>query len=104
MTIAGRLRLKPRPILVYLLLIVWCVVVYFPIYWTVITSFKLPKDISQNVTYLPWVDFQPALDAWSDILGGGDRTMVFTYFTNGAIASVGAATVAVVLGAMAGYG
>lgn len=104
MTTVARIRLKPRPIIIYALLIVWCLVVYFPLYWTVITSFKLPKDISQNVTYIPWVDFQPSLNAWSDILAGGNQTMVLTYFTNGAIASLVGASVAVILGAMAGYG
>lgn len=104
MTATAKMRIKPRPLIVYALLILWCVVVYFPIYWTVITSFKLPKDISQGVTYIPWMDFQPSLHAWNDILAGSDQTMVFRYFTNGAIASLGAASLAVVLGAMAGYG
>jgi multiple sugar transport system permease protein len=97
-------RLKRRSILLYAVLALWCVVVvFFPIYWTVITSFKQPKDISQNVTYIPWVDFQPTLQAWDDILAGSDQSMVFQSFTNGAIASLGGAGIAVILGAMAGY-
>ncbi len=97
-------RPKLTPVLVYGLLILWSLVVYFPIYWVVITSFKLPKDISTNVTYLPWIDFQPTLNAWNDIFFGGGRTNIFRYFANGAIVSLGGATVATLLGAMAGYG
>lgn len=104
MTLSRKLRFNPRTILVYALLIIWCVIVYFPIYWTVTTSFKLPKDVSQGVTYIPWVDFQPSTDAWRDILFGNDRTTVAGAFANGAIVSLAGATFAVILGSMAGYG
>lgn len=104
MTSSLKRRINPSNLLVYALLILWCLVVYFPVYWTVITSFKLPKDISNNVTYIPWVDFQPTLDAWNEILFGREQEVTFRYFTNGAIVSIGAAAFAVVLGAMAGYG
>jgi multiple sugar transport system permease protein len=52
----------------YTLLVFWAIVVLFPLYWLVITSFKLPIDVSQGPKYLPFVDFQPSLHAWEYIL------------------------------------
>ena len=50
--------------LCYLLLIVWSFVVLFPLYWLVITSFKLPLVVNDGPYYLPWIDFEPSLHAW----------------------------------------
>ncbi|HBY93135.1 MAG TPA: hypothetical protein DEP84_04080 [Chloroflexi bacterium] len=90
-------------VLTYVLLILWSVVVYFPIYWTVITSFKLPVAIAEKVTYLPWVDFEPSLHAWRAILSRNETTVI-RHFANGTVVSLAASAVAVLLGAMAGYG
>jgi multiple sugar transport system permease protein len=100
----GKLRIKPGRLLTYILLILWCVIVYFPIYWTLITSFKLPIAIAEKVTYIPWVDFKPSLHAWHDILFGADQSTVLRNFLNGGVVSITSAGVAVLLGAMAGYG
>ena len=48
----------------YLVLGGWAVVVLFPLYWLIITSFKLPIQVNSGPVYLPFVDFQPSLDAW----------------------------------------
>ena len=48
----------------YLVLVGWAVVVLFPLYWLVITSFKLPIQVNSGPFYLPFVDFRPSLDAW----------------------------------------
>lgn len=104
LSIAGR-RVKLSRVLVYALLLLWCIVVYFPIYWTVITSFKLPVAVSQHITYIPWVDFQPSLHAWRDLLlVESTRSRIMQFFVNGAVVSLGSATIAVLFGAMAGYG
>jgi multiple sugar transport system permease protein len=100
----GKFRIKPGRLLTYILLILWCVIVYFPIYWTLITSFKLPIAIAEKVTYIPWVDFKPSLHAWHDILFGADQSTVLRNFLNGGVVSITSAGVAVLLGAMAGYG
>ena len=52
----------------YFFLIVWAIIVIFPIYWLFITSFKLPEDVKFYPTYLPWIDFNPSLHAWENIL------------------------------------
>ena len=36
----------------------------FPLYWLVITSFKLPIDVNYGPFYFPFIDFQPSLHAW----------------------------------------
>src|SRR5262249_43632633 len=48
----------------YVLLGLWAFVVLFPIYWLVVTSFKLPIQVTSGPVYLPWVDFEPSLHAW----------------------------------------
>ncbi len=48
----------------YSLLLVWSLFVLFPIYWVIITSFKDAAAVNQGPYYLPFVDFQPTLDAW----------------------------------------
>ena len=35
-----------------------------PLYWVLITSFKLPGEVDNGPFYIPFVDFQPSLDAW----------------------------------------
>ena len=51
-------------IVAYLLLAIWSVFVLFPIYWVVITSFKDAAAVNQGPYYIPFVDFQPNLNAW----------------------------------------
>ena len=40
----------------------------FPIYWLIVTSFKTPYQVDKGPFYIPFVDFQPTLDAWRYIL------------------------------------
>lgn len=96
-------RFNAVRMLTYIILLLWAVIVYFPLYWTIITSFKLPVAISE-VTYIPWVDFQPDLHAWRDILVGSARGTVFRHFFNGTVVSITSSLIAVLIGAMAGYG
>lgn len=51
-------------IVAYLLLAFWSIFVLFPIYWVVITSFKDAAAVNQGPYYIPFLDFQPNLDAW----------------------------------------
>jgi multiple sugar transport system permease protein len=58
-------KLSPVAKLVaYSLLFVWSLFVLFPIYWVIITSFKDAAAVNQGPFYVPFVDFQPTLDAW----------------------------------------
>jgi multiple sugar transport system permease protein len=58
-------KMSPMASLVaYALLIFWSAFVIFPIYWVVITAFKDAAAVNQGPYYIPFVDFQPNLDAW----------------------------------------
>ncbi|MBZ0290278.1 MAG: carbohydrate ABC transporter permease, partial [Anaerolineae bacterium] len=52
----------------YAILGVWAFIVLFPLYWLFVTSFKLPIDISSGPKYIPFVDFQPSMHAWNEML------------------------------------
>src|SRR5579863_9136830 len=97
--------------LVYALLIVWTVVALFPIYWTLSTSLKLGRDVTQG-HLIPWVDFAPAWRGWQS-LGLSPDTVFATSnvreeflkkFVNSVICSVGASALAVMIGSLAAYG
>ena len=51
-------------VVAHLLLALWSLFVLFPIYWVIITSFKDAAAVNQGPFYIPFVDFQPNLDAW----------------------------------------
>ena len=48
----------------HLLLVVWSLFVLFPIYWVIITSFKDAAAVNQGPFYVPFLDFEPTLNAW----------------------------------------
>ena len=48
----------------YSLLTFWSAFVIFPIYWVVITAFKDSIAVNQGPHFIPFVDFEPNLDAW----------------------------------------
>lgn len=51
-------------LLAHALLVVWSIVVLFPIYWVIITSFKDAAAVNQGPFYVPFLDFEPTLAAW----------------------------------------
>ena len=86
----------------YAILLVWLLVVVVPLYWVVITSFKLPIAVRSGATYLPWIDFQPVLDNWKYVLIDKQADLIKP-FKNSFIAAMGGTIGAVALGSMAGY-
>lgn len=98
---------QPSPaemVLIYLVLGFWTVVVLFPIYWLLITSFKLPVDVSRGPFYLPFIDFKPSLHAWQYILVGDlSRDTIRNYINTVVVAPVSAG-LALLLGTSAAYG
>jgi multiple sugar transport system permease protein len=97
--------------LIYAALAVWTFIALFPLYWTVTTTFKLGKDVTRG-HLIPWVDFIPK---WKGLqsLGLSPDTIFATSnvreefldkFVNSAIATLGASTLAVVIGSLAAYG
>jgi len=51
-------------VVAYSLLAFWSLFVIFPIYWVIITAFKDAGAVNQGPFYIPFVDFEPTLDAW----------------------------------------
>ncbi|MBM3471398.1 MAG: carbohydrate ABC transporter permease [Armatimonadetes bacterium] len=90
--------------LIYAALSAWGLFALFPLYWTVIASFKEPLAVSQGATFLPWVDFQPTLSAWRAILFGIEKETVGRPLANSVIIGLGSTLLVVIVGAMAAYG
>jgi len=90
-------------IITYLLLIGWALVVLFPIYWLLVTSFKLPIDVNTGPFYIPFVDFEPSLHAWEYILVGDLSNDTIRPYINTVIVSLTSASLALILGTAAAY-
>lgn len=96
---------------IYTVLIVWAVICFFPIYWTITTSFKLAPDVMRG-NMVPWWDFTPRWKGWESIgfsprLIGEVSTVREEFlkrFWNSAIVSISSSLLAVVLGSLAAYG
>jgi multiple sugar transport system permease protein len=95
-------RSKVAWVITYGILISWTLILLFPMYWVVITSFKTRPAISVEATFIPWLDFQPSLHAWRDLftqnVSGWQR-----YFVNSLIISMATAALSSVFGMMSGY-
>src|ERR1700754_1877045 len=100
----GPARLVGR-IAIYALLIVWTFIALFPIYWTLSTSMKLGRDVTQG-HLIPWVDFAPSWRGWQSLGLSPDtifntsnvREEFLRKFVNSVICSVGASFFAIVIG------
>jgi len=84
-------------------LTLWGIFAMFPVYWIVITAFKQSKDIYQGPFLLPFVDFQPTMAAWTQLVGPA-KDQFLNAFTNSILFALVSAFIAVVLGTFAGYG
>jgi multiple sugar transport system permease protein len=89
--------------LAYLMLGSWTAVVVFPLYWILITSFKLPVQVYAGPVYLPFVDFWPSLHAWRYIVVDL-RNDTLRPYVNTVVVALTSSVLALVLGTAAGYG
>jgi multiple sugar transport system permease protein len=86
----------------FVVLLVWAFIVLFPIYWLLVTSFKTPYQVDKGPFYVPFVDFQPTLDAWRYILVElGNDTL--RPYTNTVIVGLSSSVIALILGSFAAY-
>jgi ABC-type glycerol-3-phosphate transport system permease component len=85
------LRLPTSRALVYLVLIAWAILDFYPVIWTFLSSLKSPLELYENPFGLPasWSLANYAL-AWSEAKIG-------QFFTNSMIIAIGATTVGAVL-------
>src|SRR4029077_637053 len=84
------------------LLCPWALVVLLPIYWLFVTSFKTPYQVDNGPFYIPFVDFQPTLDAWHYILVELGNDTLRPYI-NTVIVGLSSATIALLLGSTTAY-
>jgi len=97
--------------LIYLALLTWTFIALFPLYWTLSTSFKLGRDVTQG-HLIPWVDFTPSWKGFQSLGLSPDtifalsnvRAEFLNKFTNSVIVTLGASAIAVVIGSLAAYG
>jgi multiple sugar transport system permease protein len=95
--------LSPRAKLAaFLVLLFWALVVLFPIYWLFVTSFKTPYEVDKGPFYIPFVDFQPTLDAWKYILLDLGNDTIRPY-VNTVIVGLSSSLLALILGSLAAY-
>jgi multiple sugar transport system permease protein len=92
----------PAKVAAFGLLVGWSAVVLFPIYWLVVTSFKRPYDVDKGPFYIPFVDFQPTLDAWRYILVElGNDTL--RPYVNTVIVGLTSSAIALIMGSFTAY-
>ena len=87
----------------YAIVIFWCFVCLFPFYWLFTTSLKQPLHVSRGPLYIPYVDYRPTGEHWQYLFVRQGDTF-FRHFRNSLIAATGSMALAVIIGAMAGYG
>ncbi len=73
--------------------------VLFPFYWAFLNSIKRPEETFQP-SWIPFLQFQPTLEHWRSQLAIPE---IRHALLNSAIISVGAATLALLLGTLAAY-
>ncbi|MGZ9222837.1 MAG: carbohydrate ABC transporter permease [Anaerolineales bacterium] len=96
----------PSPIgqvLTYLALGFWAFLILFPLYWLIVTSLKIPSQVAEGPFYIPFVDFEPSLDAWKYILVGDLSNDTLRTYRNTAIVAPVSALLALILGSTASY-
>jgi len=99
-------------IFAWIVLIVALFAFLFPIWWTITTSFKNPRDITTwPPPYIPFLDFEPTLSAWKSIFGGPGQigtgghsgSLIFRTVTNSLIIGVSSTALAITIGSLAAY-
>ena len=94
-------RSKGVWVFTYGVLIAWTLVLLFPMYWVVTTSIKTRPAISGGATFVPWLDFEPSLQAWRELFSRNVSDWR-KYFANSLVVSLATAALATVFGLMGG--
>jgi multiple sugar transport system permease protein len=84
----------------YTALIVWTLVVLFPLYWVLVTSFKAELEVDNGPFYFPFLDFKPTLQAWRFMLLENDT---LGPYLNSVVVAGASTLLAVLIGSLAAY-
>jgi multiple sugar transport system permease protein len=87
-------------------LLSWASFVIAPFLWAITTSFKTVNGVTGGATYIPWVDYEPSLDGWRNVLGGGGSQGIDVAgpFLSSVYVTLGASALSLALGTFAAYG
>jgi multiple sugar transport system permease protein len=88
--------------LTYIILGFWTFVCLFPLYWLIVTSFKIPIQVHDGPLYFPGIDFKPSMHAWEYIFVVLGNDTLRPYLNTLLISST-SSILAVGIGSMAGY-
>jgi multiple sugar transport system permease protein len=97
---------QPSPLMAlvsYLILGIWALIVLFPLYWLFTTAFKLPIDVASGPKYIPFVDFQPSLHAWQEMLFDNGINYVLRPYSTTIVVGVASTLAALLIGSCAAY-
>jgi multiple sugar transport system permease protein len=112
---AKRKPIKVLDMVAWVVLLISAFVALFPIFWMVTTSFKTPVDVATwPPPLVPFLNFQPTLDAWNSIMGtvmttatlstgGHPGEVMFRVTTNSLIIATSSSLLCIVIGSMAAY-
>ena len=84
----------------YAALGIWTLVVLFPLYWVLVTSFKVEVQVDSGPYYLPFVDFTPTLEAWDFMLL---RSNTLGPYVNSIVVALSSTLLALLIGSLAAY-
>jgi multiple sugar transport system permease protein len=84
----------------YAVLGLWTLIVLFPLYWVLVTSFKIEVQVDSGPYYLPFIDFAPTLDAWNFMLV---KSNTLGPYVNSIVVSLASTLLALLIGSLAAY-
>ncbi len=87
-------------LLVYAILAFWTLVVLFPLYWVLVTSFKIEVAVDSGPYYIPFVDFSPSLHAWNFMLL---QNNTLGPYLNSLVVALSSTALAILIGTLAAY-
>jgi multiple sugar transport system permease protein len=90
-----------KSIATYLFILIFSAFFFIPLFWMVVISIKNPID-QFTLGFIPWLQFEPTLLNWENegILQASENLKALT---NSTIIGIGSATIATLLGLIAGY-
>ena len=81
----------------------WALVVLLPLFWTLVTAFKTRRDVFDGPKYIPFLEFQPVMDAWTRFFVT-DWRYFSSQYANSIIVAFCSSVLAVAIGSLASYG
>ncbi len=87
-------------LLVYVLLVAAAIFTAIPFVWSIINSVKTLSETFQIGAFIPFLQFQPTLDSWREVLADPQTS---TAFINSCVISTGTTLFSLILGVPAAY-